>query len=190
MPSCRAHGSILNNSGQLSVSQVCVHPLTELAPHGSILNNSGQLSISQVCVRHLAEPAAVHGALVDLLGGDDREGDRVREGDASEGGDEDHGAGQRRALAGLVHQRSGPHGHHHIPLLHRAQGGRWLWVCVHVWVFVCGFGFVCVFTLTIGEVTLGCWQSHANVEVVRISGSVMMALFSKLGLFFIIYGFG
>ena len=143
MPSCRAHGSILNNSGQLSISQVCVHPLTELAPHGSILNNSGQLSISQVCVRHLTEPATVHGALVDLLGGDDREGDRVREGDASEGGDEDHGAGQRRALAGLVHQRSGPHGHHHIPLLHRAQGGRWLWVWVHVWVFVCVCLCVC-----------------------------------------------
>ena len=112
--------------------------------YGSILNNYGQLSISQVCVRHLAEPAAVHGALMDLLGGDDREGDRVREGDASEGGDEDHGPGQRRALAGLVHQRSGPHGHHHHPLLHRAQGGGrlcvWGGVCVWVWVFV----FVCV----------------------------------------------
>ena len=78
--------------------------------------------MSQVCVRHLPKLAAVHGDRVDLLGGDDREGGGVREGDAPEGGDEDHGAGERRALAGLVHQRPRPHGHHHLSLLHCAQG--------------------------------------------------------------------
>ena len=70
----------------------------------------------------LALDAHVHGAGVDLLGGDDRQEHRVREGATPEGGDEDDGTRQQRALGRLVRDVIRHDVHHRHTAGDRAQG--------------------------------------------------------------------
>ena len=59
--------------------------------------------MNQVYEGHLSRHAAVHDAVVDLHGGDDREGHSVWEGATVEGGDEGDGARKCSPLAVVVH---------------------------------------------------------------------------------------